>query len=157
MNIILIGMSEDTNAKAHKHFKDRTASFITMTVEEAHDDLIKQGHKPIWMWDEWHTSMEEGQANENTIHVAKWDNLHTHALELKNLRFYIPYLSVVKKAKHLFFINDDLLIQQDLKEVMSTVGNKVGPNAEASCMLIEKDKDCAGDSITATNKKEDEL
>ena len=128
-------MSEDTNAKAHKHFKDRTASFITMTVEEAHDDLIKQGQKPIWMWDEWHTSMEEGQANENTIHDAKWDNLHTHALELNNLRFYLPYLSVVKKAKHLFFIDDDLLVQQDLKEVMSTVADKDGPTAEAIGMF----------------------
>ena len=151
-------MSEDTNAKAHKHFKDRTASFITMTVEEAQDYLIKQGHKPIWKWDEWHTSMEEGRTKENTIHVAKWNNLQTHALELDHLRFYIPYLSVVKKAKHLFFINnDDLLVQQDLKEVMSTVANKVGPNAKANGMLDKKDKDCAGGAITATNKKEDEL
>ena len=145
------------NAKAHKHFKGRTASFITMTVEEAQDDLIKQGHKPIWKWDEWHTSMEEGWANKNTIQVDNWDNLHTHALELNHLRFYIPYLSVVKKAKHLFFVNDDLLVQQDLKEVMSTVVDKVGPNAKANGVLDDKDKDCAGGAITATNKKENEL
>ena len=133
MNIILIGKA-DINAKAYEHFATRTASFVTMTVEDAQNDLINNaGLNPIWKWDEWHSSSEEGWKNENTIHVAEWDDLHTHAHELNHLRFYIPYLSVVKKAKHLFFIDDDLLVQKDLNEVVASVADSVSPTAGLTC------------------------
>ena len=85
MNIILIGKA-DINAKAYEHFATRTASFVTMTVEDAQNDLINNaGLNPIWKWDEWHSSSEEGWKNENTIHVAEWDDLHTHAHEHRHI------------------------------------------------------------------------
>eukprot|EP00581_Thalassiosira_minuscula_P028591 CAMPEP_0183755862 /NCGR_PEP_ID=MMETSP0739-20130205/4565_1 /TAXON_ID=385413 /ORGANISM="Thalassiosira miniscula, Strain CCMP1093" /LENGTH=1102 /DNA_ID=CAMNT_0025992861 /DNA_START=157 /DNA_END=3465 /DNA_ORIENTATION=+ len=132
VNIILIG-KEDINKEAYDHFHERTGSFITMTVEEAQEDLIEQGLNPIWKWDEWHSSSEPGWKNDNTIHVAEWDDLHTHAHELNHLRFYIPYLSVVKNTKHVFFIDDDLLIQKDLAEVTKIVADKVSPTAGLTC------------------------
>mmetsp|Transcript_24540 Transcript_24540/g.42002 ORF Transcript_24540/g.42002 Transcript_24540/m.42002 type:complete len:1055 (+) Transcript_24540:79-3243(+) len=132
VNIILIG-KQDVNGAAHAHFKDRTSSFITMTVDEAQTDLIHQGLNPIWKWDEWHSSKASEWKSENTLHMADWDGLETHAHELNHLRFYIPYLSVVKHANHVFFIDDDLLIQKDLVVVGKTVAEKVRPTAGLTC------------------------
>ena len=137
LNVVLVGDSE-TNARAKSHFEGRTAAFITMTVADAQADLMQQGLDPIWNWDEWHSSMpnddgDDDWRNENTIHTAEWDDLHTHAHELNHLRFYIPYLSVVKDAGHVFFIDDDILVQKDLHQVTKSVSDKVGPNAGLTC------------------------
>ena len=104
-----------------------------MTLADAQEDLIQQGLDFIWNWEEWHSSSKSGWKNENTIHAAEWDRLHTHAHELNHLRFYIPYLSVVKDAKHVFFIDDDLLVQKDLYEVGKSVAEKVSPSAGLTC------------------------
>ena len=81
INVILIG-NQETNEKAQEHFHDRTSSFIAMTVEEIQADLIAQGFDPIWNWREWHSSRDPEWKNENTLHVAEWDDLHTHDHEL---------------------------------------------------------------------------
>lgn len=133
MNIILIG-KDDVNKRAYDHFHSRTASFVTMTVEEAQEDLSEQGLAPIWGWEEWHSSIKQpGWKNENTIHVAEWDKLYTHAHELNHLRFYAPYLSAVKNTKHVFFVDDDLLVQKDLHEVVRTVSEKTSPTSGLTC------------------------
>ena len=139
MHIILIG-KEGTNAEAYAHFGDRTASFVTLTFEEAAADLTNQGLYPIWNWEEWHSSVDAETGgispewtNENTIHVAEWDGLGTHAHQLNHLRFYIPYLSVVKDANHVFFIDDDLLVQKDLFEVSRRVAEEASPSAGLTC------------------------
>ncbi len=130
ISVILVGKQEP-NEQAKEHFKNRIASFVTMTIEDAQADLVAQGLNPIWNWDTWHTSSDPTWANENTIHPAEWDNLHTHAHELNHLRFYIPYLSVVKEAEHVFFIDDDLLIRKDLSYVMDNVN--VPDDAAMTC------------------------
>lgn len=132
IQIILIG-NQATNEKVQTHFAGRTSSFIIMTIEEAQNDLINQGLSPIWTWDEWHSSRDPNWKNENTIHVAEWDDLHTHDHELNHLRFYIPFLSVLKETEHVFFIDDDLLIKKDLNYVLQEVKANLNPSAGLTC------------------------
>ena len=133
INIVLIG-KDDINKKAHDHFHSRTASFVTMTVNEAQQDITEQGLSPIWNWKEWHSSIKQpGWKNDNTIHVADWDELYTHAHELNHLRFYAPYLRAIRHNKHVFFIDDDLLVQTDLHEVSRAVSEKISPTSGLTC------------------------
>ncbi|KAL7553064.1 hypothetical protein ACHAWF_016322 [Thalassiosira exigua] len=143
-NIILIGQ-DDSNAKAQKHFLGRTSSFVTMTVAEAQADLNAQDHSPIWTWPEWHKSMTDPEwANNNTLRVAKWDHQLTHAHVLNHLRFYLPYLSVVRNLKSVFFLDDDLLVQKDLVGVAESVANRVSSSVglTAACNIWAWNDDC---------------
>lgn len=50
------------------------------------------------------------------------------------LRFYLPFLGVLRDDPHVFFIDDDLLVQKDLAKVMQQMmdGN-IDPSAGLTC------------------------
>jgi lipopolysaccharide biosynthesis glycosyltransferase len=118
------------NRQVQDHFGSRIHQFIEFTVEDAKRDLQRQGLHPIWTWDDWHASIKQqtnttttttttttsSWANENTIPTDSWDNRSVHAHELNHLRFYLPHLSIFRDRDHLFFIDDDILVQTDLAQ-----------------------------------------
>lgn len=121
VDVVLIG-EHDVNEAVHSHFGHRIDNFISMTVKEVQDDLMKNKLRPIWTWPEWHSSINDIHwKNKNTLHTADWDYLQTHAHELNHLRFYLPYLSLFQNKKYIFFMDDDILIHKDLGPVAADV------------------------------------
>lgn len=120
VDVVLIGR-HSINQEVREHFGNRIHSFTSLSVQDVTDDLKQGGHPaPIWMWPEWHTSINNPKwSNENTLHVGPWDNLHTHAHELNHVRFYLPHLSIFKDKDYFFFLDDDLLIRKDLSVLAS--------------------------------------
>jgi hypothetical protein len=104
-----------------------------MSIEDVNADLLSQGLNPIWKWKEWHSSRDIGWKNDNTLHAADWDNLHTHDHELNHLRFYISYLSVIKDRDNVFFVDDDILVRTDLGQIAAEAAEKVDPSKGLTC------------------------
>ena len=50
-----------------------------------------------------------------------------------HLRFYIPYISILKDVEHVFFIYDDILVQKDLSSVASEVITNLKASAGLTC------------------------
>lgn len=94
VRIILIGDAA-MNERVRQHFQNRPVTLVTMTVKEAQNDLVSQGFHPIWNWDEWHSSHAPGWKSNNTIHVADWDNLHTHEHVLNHVSLYLVICDVI--------------------------------------------------------------
>lgn len=123
VDLVLIG-DEKINQKVQEHFAKPSASranihqFTSLTVDDIQRDLQKQGYSPIWTWPEWGTSQRDFKhwRNENTLHMADWDDLATHAHELNHLRFYLPLLERFRTHRSLYFLDDDILVQKDLGE-----------------------------------------
>lgn len=113
VDVVLIG-EHDINMQVSAHFGNRINEFKSLSVKDIENDLVAQGFSPIWTWPDWHTSMDPNWPNENTLHVGSWDNLHTHAHELNHIRFYLPYVTVFKGKRYFYFLDDDLLVHQDL-------------------------------------------
>jgi hypothetical protein len=117
VHVVLIG-SHEINVKVSKHFGNRLYNLTSLSTEDVTHDLLDQGLHPVWTWDTWHTTINNPSwRNENTIRVGEWDDLMTHAHELNHIRFYLPYLSVLKSKKSFFFLDDDILVQKDLSSV----------------------------------------
>ena len=89
VHIILIGRDATSNDKIVKHFQERPALITALSLQDAEDDLVSQGMRPIWTWDEWHSSHDPDWKNENTIHVADWDDLELHEHELNHVSNYL--------------------------------------------------------------------
>ncbi len=133
VDILLIG-KEEANLKAKQHFGDRVANFITMTLKDVEEDLLQNGgQKPIWTWDDWHASYRDDWQNKNTMHLAEWDGLETHSYTLNHLRFYLPYVSVLQNRDHVFFIDDDVLVQKDISEVIQQVIPTLDDSTALTC------------------------
>jgi lipopolysaccharide biosynthesis glycosyltransferase len=114
VDVVLIGVHE-TNEQVRTHFGDRINDFTSLSVQDVSDDLLKQGRKPIWTWDTWHTSINNpAWRTEHTLHVGPWDDLETHAHELNHIRFYLPFLSIFQDKEYFYFLDDDILIRKDL-------------------------------------------
>ena len=50
-----------------------------------------------------------------------------------HLRFYIPYISILKDLEHVFFVDDDVIIQKDLTNVLPEVTASLKPTAGLTC------------------------
>lgn len=67
VDVILIGVHE-INEQVRAHFGVRINQFVSLSVDDITEDLLAQGFRPIWKWDEWHTSIDNPNwRNENTI------------------------------------------------------------------------------------------
>jgi hypothetical protein len=117
VDVVMIG-NHSINQQVRDHFGLRIHQFIDLTVDDVKLDLQRQGLRPIWTWDDWHSSIRQQTTwvNENTIRTDSWDNRSVHAHELNHLRFYLPYLSIFRNQDYLFFIDDDILVQTDLAQ-----------------------------------------
>jgi Glycosyl transferase family 8 len=130
VDVVLIGRYV-INEEVKTHFGNRINMFTSLSVQDVTSDLQKAGHKPIWTWPDWHTSINNpAWRNKNTLHVGPWDNLHTHAHELNHVRFYLPHLSIFKNKQYFYFLDDDLLIRKDLSvlaiQTLSELGKDKG-------------------------------
>jgi len=122
VDLVLIG-DPAINEQVRQHFaKPRDAArglgtihaFTSLTVRDVQDDLLQQGYQPIWTWPEWGSSRHPHWRNQNTLHVADWDELETHAHELNHLRFYLPLVSLFRDRSNFYFLDDDILVRKDL-------------------------------------------
>lgn len=135
IDLVLIG-DHNINEQVRQHFMQPRSSggrihvFTSLTVQDVQDDLLEQGHKPIWTWPEWGASRSPDWRNENTLHVADWDELETHAHELNHLRFYLPHMKLFKDRSNLYFLDDDILVRRDLghaaDQTMKSLGDTKG-------------------------------
>jgi hypothetical protein len=67
VDVILIGVHE-INEQVGAHFGKRINQFVSLSVDDITEDLLAQDFRPIWKWDEWHTSIDNPSwRNENTI------------------------------------------------------------------------------------------
>jgi hypothetical protein len=67
VDVILIGVHE-INEQVGAHFGQRINQFVSLSVDDITEDLLAQDFRPIWKWDEWHTSIDNPSwRNENTI------------------------------------------------------------------------------------------
>jgi lipopolysaccharide biosynthesis glycosyltransferase len=132
VDVVLIG-EHDINLQVSAHFGSRINEFKSLSVKDIENDLVAQGFKPIWTWPEWHTSMDPSWPNENTLHVGAWDNLHTHAHELNHLRFYLPHVTIFKTKRYFYFLDDDLLVHQDLGLLAQRTMDDLDPKRGLVC------------------------
>mmetsp|Transcript_24129 Transcript_24129/g.45119 ORF Transcript_24129/g.45119 Transcript_24129/m.45119 type:complete len:439 (-) Transcript_24129:216-1532(-) len=106
-------------------------SFIrvhALELEEIEEDLISKGMTPVWKWEEYNTTViyeggahfDQSWANENTAHPDWWDNNTMHMDPLNHLRFYIPHMSQFEDLKQVLFMDDDLIIQGDVRDAWNT-------------------------------------
>lgn len=149
VHVVLIESSHQKNdttssnaETVRTHFGSRIAHFISLTVSDVQEDLIRQSRRkttrqtesktssnsaadsnsiligePIWMWPEWHSSIHNSSNWSNldyTIRPDVWDNRLVHAHELNHVRFYLPHLSFFAHRDYLYFVDDDVIVQQDL-------------------------------------------
>jgi LPS sulfotransferase NodH/lipopolysaccharide biosynthesis glycosyltransferase len=152
VDLVIIG-DADINEMVRQRFVqtqgNRTRvlhSFTSLTVHDVEADLVRQGHFPIWLWDEWHSSMtrDDWYRPNATLHAAEWDHLQTHAHKLNHLRFYLPYLSLFRNQAYIFFVDDDILIRKDLALIARTTLPTL-PNHKAivtPCNIWMWDKTC---------------
>jgi lipopolysaccharide biosynthesis glycosyltransferase/LPS sulfotransferase NodH len=125
VDLVLIGNNAKVNEGVREHFMDRNRTtgakregirqFTSLSIKDVQADLIRQGYSPIWTWPEWGSSRKSDWFKpDQTLHVADWDRLETHAHELNHLRFYLPLVSQFLHHEYLYFLDDDILVQKDL-------------------------------------------
>jgi len=99
-----------------------------LELQEVEQDLIRKGMTPVWKWPEYNsTVIYEGGAhfnrswgNENTAYPDSWDNNTMHMDPLNHLRFYIPHMAQFEDLKQILFMDDDLIVQGDVREAWDT-------------------------------------
>ena len=86
------------------------------TLNEATDSLLLSGFTPIWwMVDEGHVNatLSDHEKQKWAVQTPYTNDKHAHALNL--LRFYLPYIPSLSRVEKFVFLDDDVVLQRDLK------------------------------------------
>uniref|UniRef100_A0A7S4DQE5 Sulfotransferase domain-containing protein n=1 Tax=Lotharella globosa TaxID=91324 RepID=A0A7S4DQE5_9EUKA len=101
-----------------------------LELDEVVDGILQNGYKPVWTWDSYNISVKDDQANwdpkwanENTARPDTWDHSTMHMHPLNHLRFYIPYIEQFKQLDRIIFMDDDLIIQGDMRQAWDAKEN----------------------------------
>eukprot|EP00471_Norrisiella_sphaerica_P005536 CAMPEP_0184487464 /NCGR_PEP_ID=MMETSP0113_2-20130426/10130_1 /TAXON_ID=91329 /ORGANISM="Norrisiella sphaerica, Strain BC52" /LENGTH=678 /DNA_ID=CAMNT_0026869793 /DNA_START=6 /DNA_END=2042 /DNA_ORIENTATION=- len=125
-------VTDDISAvdKAGSYLSDTGINLHAINLDDAVEDLKTNGYKPIWLWDEYKTSvygpdgvMRQEWVNENTARPFDWDHDLMHMHRLNHLRFYIPHLSQFKDLDRIIFLDDDLIVQTDVRQAWDSKEN----------------------------------
>lgn len=90
------------------------------TIDEATDTLLRSGFRPIWwMVDQGivNDTYSEEEGKQWAVQTPYKHDKHAHALNL--LRFYLPYIPSLSTVDKFVFLDDDVVLQRDLKELLA--------------------------------------
>ena len=137
VRLVLISGDDDKDVQERivQHFSGRAIMIETMTVRDVQQDLLSQNLNPIWLWEQWHSSILDSDwvSADHSLHVAEWDELATHSHVLNHLRFYLPYVTILQDDDHIIFMDDDVLVQKDFSDIITKIGENVDPSKGLTC------------------------
>mmetsp|Transcript_13196 Transcript_13196/g.18277 ORF Transcript_13196/g.18277 Transcript_13196/m.18277 type:complete len:669 (-) Transcript_13196:494-2500(-) len=111
------------------YMKDSGLKIHTMEIEAVVKQLLDDGQKPVWTWKQYGSSVNSkaefnrNWINKNSARPADWDHSPMHMHQLNHLRFYIPYMEQFKDIDRVIFLDDDLIVQGDVKHAWDTLDN----------------------------------
>jgi hypothetical protein len=105
-----------------------------MDIEVATKLLEDDGISPLWKWPEFGSQGANQDQDHQPVCLMrpeKWDYDNMHHNPFNMLRFYLPYLGPFRGLETLFFADDDISVQRNIKELEVPMGS--GMAIAATC------------------------
>ncbi len=105
-----------------------------MSIDEATSLLESDGVSPLWKWPQFGSQGADQDQDHQPRCVLKpepWDYDNMHHDPFNMLRFYLPYLGPFRELETLFFADDDIVVQKDIKSLEMYMGE--GTVIAATC------------------------
>ncbi len=106
--------------------------------------LENLGYNPVWLWDEYGSSMKGDLAawrRNWTVSPAQWDYDPKHYTKYNLARFYMAEFPQFRDLDRIIFIDDDITIQRDLREIWDEPFEP-GRVIKAGCRIWRWDRSC---------------
>mmetsp|Transcript_13756 Transcript_13756/g.27827 ORF Transcript_13756/g.27827 Transcript_13756/m.27827 type:complete len:783 (-) Transcript_13756:90-2438(-) len=123
-----------------------------LDLKAVEKDLEASGFVPVWNWGEYSSSIlnEDYDYNpqwlgDKSAVPGSWDRSSMHMNPLNHLRFYIPHMSQFRDLDRIIFMDDDLIVQGDLRAAWDARENMgKGKVIAAACEVWKFDQTFGG-------------